>query len=191
MGHRTALAVLAASLFCAIPVQADEAGQPLSFKSVLSETQGHWQGNMQYREGLSDNWINVPAEMEISIAGDGVTLIRQLEYHRTPGSEPDYMTSLEMLDESQTGIAFTELHAGAEPTVARQRISQGQLSDPHNWMYVYFVDGTDGERPVMKRVTVIRDEDTLASVTEVDFTDEDGTNWQQSSRTSFTRVAGD
>ena len=136
MGHRTALAVFAASLSCAMPVQAEEAGQPLSFQSVLSETQGHWQGNMQYREGQSDHWINVPAEMQISMAGDGVTLIRQLEYHRTPGSEAEYVTSLEMLDESQTGIAFTELRKGAEPTVARQRISQGQLSDPYNWMYV-------------------------------------------------------
>ena len=191
MGRRIALYVLAASLFCAVPARADEAEPALSFKAVLSETQGRWQGNMQYREGRSDRWVNVPADMKISIADDGVTLIREMEYRRIPGSEADYVTSYELLDEDKVVIAYTELRAGMEPIVGRQRIAQAQLFDLDNWLYVYFVTGTEGGRPVMKRVTVIRDEDIMGSVTEIDFTDDGSTDWQHSSRTDFTRVNDD
>ena len=63
---------------------------------------------------------------------------------------------------------------------------EGFTGDPLRWTMIEETQGSDDNRPALLRITTIRDGDSLQSLKQVDFQDDEKVEWLSRNRTKLT-----
>jgi hypothetical protein len=164
---------------------------PLSIAEVRAGMIGRWEGKLEYRDYQADQWFGLPVKVEVRDAGDGVTQIRTADFDDGPKTGIVRISTVSMLlkDGASESSASFRKDRDVTLTTARLALRPGPASATR-WTLVAEETATDDNRPARLRETTIRDGDTMVTLKEVDFTDDQTETWLVRNRTTLKRVGG-
>ncbi|GGB74779.1 SH3 domain-containing protein [Blastomonas aquatica] len=185
-------------LFCCLiltatmPVHARStmAPAPVDLATARASMVGAWQGTLEYRDYTADRWFSIPVRTQIAEQGDGATMIRSSDFDDGPTVGNVRITSVELFDPAAGTVSVGTFRKGrvAEVTTYAIRIAPGSRDATH-WTIVEEAEGSDDDRPATLRLTTVRDGDTVETLKEVDFLDDDAAQWLVRNRTRLTRTS--
>lgn len=179
------------AMFGALPVSAQSAPltAPVDLVAARASMVGAWQGTLEYRDYSADRWFGIPVKTRISDQGDGATTIRACDFDDGPKVGNVRITSVELLDAAAGTVSVGTFRKGrvAEVTTYAIRIAPGSRDATH-WTIVEETAGRDDDRPATLRLTTVRNGDTIETLKEVDFLDDDASQWLVRNRTRLTRM---
>jgi hypothetical protein len=178
-------------LFFAFPASAKSSppAAPVDLVAARASMVGAWQGTLDYRDYTADRWFGIPVRTRIADQGDGATTIRSSDFDDGPTVGNVRITSVELFDPAAGTVSVGTFRKGgvAEVTTYAIRIVPGSRDATH-WTIVEETAGRDDNRPATLRLTTVRDGDTVETLKEVDFLDDDTSQWLVRNRTRLTRT---
>lgn len=162
-------------LLATIPATAQES--PITLAEARASVAGIWQGELQYRDYQADRWFGIPVSVEASIVGDGVTVIRRASFDDGPARGTVYITSVGMLGPDGMTEYAASFRADRPAENGTSVLSLVEARDAEHWVILSAAEGVDDNRPAHIRETTTRDGDSLVTLKEVDFTDDDVDEW--------------
>ncbi|GAA4031822.1 hypothetical protein GCM10022281_09300 [Sphingomonas rosea] len=162
---------------------------PLTVAEARASMVGRWEGKLEYRDYQADAWFGLPMKVDIRDAGDGVTQIRTADFDDGPRTGIVRITGVAMLAKdgvTETGASFRKGKDVSLDT-ARLALKPGPASAT-NWTLVAEQTATDDNRPARLRETTTRTGDTMVTLKEVDFIDDQGEAWLVRNRTTLKRM---
>lgn len=193
----TSLAILAA-LAATTPAAAQPTtAQPDPAGFTVAEARaslaGRWTGKLEYRDYQEDRWFGLPVTIDAELVADGVTLIQRAAFDDGPKTGTVHITTVSILGADGSTEQTASFRAGqtAELGSAALRLTgtaNGTAADTTHWTMIAERVGEDDDRPAHIRETSTRDGDTLVTLKEVDFTDDDGEHWLARNRTTLERL---
>ncbi|MDM7955167.1 hypothetical protein [Blastomonas sp.] len=171
----------------AAPVAAQDA--PVDLVAARASLTGAWQGTLEYRDYTADRWFGIPVKTRIADQGDGATTIRSSDFDDGPKVGNVRITSVELFDAAASTVSVGTFRKGraAEVMTYAVRIAPGSRDATH-WTMVEEAAGSDNNRPATLRLTTFRDGDRVETLKEVDFLDDDKSEWLVRNRTRLTRT---
>ncbi len=183
---KTAAALLALSL--ALPVAA-QAPPALTLAEARASLAGAWEGQLQYLDYSSGKWEGIPVTVTVTLEGDGNTITRRATFDDGPRVGNVFITSLEMLGPDGVTEYSTGFRAGRVPELGKATLTLAAATDAAHWTILAVEEGSDDNRPARIRLTSTRDGDSLVTLKEVDFLDDDKEEWFSRNRTVLARAA--
>lgn len=185
------LAALAALAFACQPAAAQDT--PLTVKSARASLAGEWRAELQYRDYQSGEWVGIPYTATVTMVPDGVTQLRTSAFDDGPARGIVYITSVSMLAADGTTEYGTAFRADRPAEINRFQVRLGEPAagarfDAANWVLVSEADGRDDNRPARIRETTTRAGDTVTTLKEVDFTDDNKNEWLSRNRSVWRRA---
>ncbi|WP_116969875.1 hypothetical protein [Blastomonas sp. UPD001] len=183
-------ALLALSL---VPVSAARA-QPASSSApdaaaARASLAGSWEGELGYLDYSANRWFGIPVKTRIIDQGDGATMLRISDFDDGPKVGNVRITTGELFDEKAATVAVATFRKGRSVEVMTYAVRIDPASrDAMHWTMVEETKGTDDNRPAMLRLTTVRDGDKVETLKQVDFLDDDKSEWLTRNRTRLTRV---
>lgn len=150
---------------------------------------GRWQGELGYLDYGANRWFGIPVKTQIIDQGDGATMLRVSDFDDGPKVGNVRITSGELFD-AQAGtvsVATFRKARSVEVTTYAVRIDPASRDATH-WTMIEETKGSDDNRPATLRLTTVRDGDRLETLKEIDFLDDDKSEWLTRNRTRLTRV---
>lgn len=99
------------------------------------------------------------------------------------------ITSVEVFDAAAATVQVGTFRKGRAAEIMTYKVSLAPGSrDPLHWTMIEQATGEDDERPATLRLTTLRDGDRVETLKEVDFLDDDKTEWLTRNRIRLTRV---
>jgi hypothetical protein len=147
---------------------------------------GHWKGKLEYRDYRSDAWFGLPVVVNIADGGDGVTQIRTADYDDGPKVGNVRITTVMMLGpggDEESAATFRKGRA-VELSKAKLAVAAASLS-PTDWTMIETSQGEDADRPATLRLTTTRKDGKVVVLKEIDFSDDDKTEWLIRNRTTL------
>ena len=183
-------ALLALSL---VPVSAASA-QPASSSApnaaaARASLAGSWEGELGYLDYLANRWFSITVKTRVIDQGDGATMLRVSDFDDGPKVGNVRITTGELFDGKASTVAVALLRKGraVEVTTYAVRIDPASRDATH-WTMIEETKGSDDDRPATLRLTTVRDGDKVETLKEVDFLDDDKSEWLTRNRTRLTRV---
>lgn len=149
---------------------------------------GAWAGSLEYLDYTANKWFGIPVVTRIEDQGDGATTIRRSDFDDGPKVGNVRITSVELFDADKQSVAVATFRKGrtAEITTYTVRLV-GTPKDSTHWTMIEETRSTDDDRPAVLRLTTVRDGASVVTLKEVDFLDDDKSEWLKRNRTSLTR----
>ena len=183
-------ALLALSL---VPVSAASA-QPASSSApnaaaARASLAGSWEGELGYLDYSANRWFSIPVKTRVIDQGDGATMLRVSDFDDGPKVGNVRITTGELFDGKASTVAVALLRKGraVEVTTYAVRIDPASRDATH-WTMIEETKGSDDDRPATLRLTTVHDGDKVETLKEVDFLDDDKSEWLTRNRTRLTRV---
>jgi hypothetical protein len=178
--------VTTALLLAAVPVQA---AAPVDLAAARASLAGAWAGTLEYRDYTADKWFGIPVKTRVEDQGDGVTVIRKSDFDDGPKAGNVRITSVELFDAAKNSVAVGTFRKGrtAEIYTYTARLAADPRDATH-WTMVEETKGEDDNRPATLRLTTVRDGNALETLKEVDFLDDQKSEWLVLNRTRMTRT---
>ena len=167
------------------------AAQPVTALTVtdaLRSTVGQWEGKLEYRDYQADRWFGLPVKVEVRDGADGVTLIRVADYDDGPATGIVRITTVSMLTDDGTRQSSATFRKGRPVETETAVLELASVRDATRWTLVETIAGKDDDRPATLRYTTVREGPTLVTLKEVDFSDDQKTEWLTRNRTTLTAV---
>lgn len=178
-------------LFVAAPAfaQSPTPAPPLDLATARASLDGAWAGELEYRDYSADTWFGIPVKTRIEEQGDGATSIRSSDFDDGPKVGNVRITTVELFDAATGEVSVGSFRKGraAEITTYRLRLDPASRDAAH-WTMIEEAKGSDDDRPATLRLTTVRDGDRLETLKEVDFLDDDKSEWLVRNRTRLTRT---
>ncbi len=188
--YRSAV-LFAVGLIACTTASASAQTASIDVAAARASTIGHWEGSLEYRDYSADRWFGIPVTTTISDAGDTVTLLRVSDFDDGPEKGMVRITSMSLLGEDGTTEYATSFRKSRLPELDRSTLSITSAADVQNWVMVSMRDGRDNNRPALIRETTTRAGNQMVTLKEVDFSDDQRTEWLMRNRTALTlRQAG-
>jgi hypothetical protein len=176
-------------LLCIIASPAFAQPAPVDVSAARASIAGNWEGRLEYLDYSANKWFGIPVTTVVEDQGDGVTMIRKSDFDDGPKVGNVRITSVELFD-PVAGTVTTGTFRKARPvevfTYAVRM--EGTAADATHWTMVEETLGKDDGRPAMLRLTTTRDDNTIETVKQVDFQDDDKSEWLTRNRTRLKRV---
>jgi hypothetical protein len=171
---------------CTAPLAAAPAVDVAAARSSLV---GNWEGSLEYLDYSANEWFGIPVKTMIEDQDDGATMIRKSDFDDGPKVGNVRITSVELFDPASAMVTVGTFRKGkvAELTTYSVRM-EGTATDATHWTMVEEVLAKDDDRPAILRITTTRDGDTLVALKQVDFQDDDKSEWLSRNRTKLTAV---
>ena len=100
------------------------------------------------------------------------------------------ITSVELFDAATGTVSVGYFRKGKAASVDVYSVKlEGPAADATHWTMVEETKGQDDNRPAMLRLTTVRTGDTVETLKQVDFLDDNKAEWLSRNRTKLTRVA--
>lgn len=176
--------LLAAALAVQAPAAAPSAVAPMTVATARQSLVGEWRGKLEYRDYQADKWFGLPVKVSVRDGGDGVTLIRTADFDDGPKTGIVRITTVSMLDGANETSATFRKGRKSELNTATLALSPASRDATH-WTIVETSTATDDNRPATLRLTTTRDGAHLVTLKEVDFTDDNKSEWLQRNRTTL------
>lgn len=174
-----------------IAFAAPAVAQPVSVDVTAARASlaGKWEGSLEYLDYGANKWFGIPVKTLIEDQGDGVTIIRKSDFDDGPKIGNVRITSVELYDPVAGTVSTGTFRKGRTVEVGSYKIRiEGTPIDAAHWTMVEETLGSDDERPAMLRLTTMRDGDRLETLKQVDFQDDDKSEWITRNRTRLTRA---
>lgn len=163
---------------------------PIDIAAARVSLVGKWEGRLEYLDYSANEWFGIPVKTLVEDQGDGVTMIRKSDFDDGPTVGNVRITSVEIYDPAAGTLTTGSFRKGrsVDVTSYTARI-EGTPVDATRWTMVEEALGRDDDRPAMLRLTTTRDGNTLETVKQIDFQDDDKSEWITRNRTRLTRVS--
>jgi hypothetical protein len=185
--HVRIFALFAALAFGHNALAADEAAFDVAAARVAMA--GQWSGKLEYLDYGANRWFGIPVSVRVENQGDGVTTIRKADFDDGPAVGNVRITSVELFDPAQSTVTAASFRKGRAVDLMIYRLSVGAVSrDVRNWTVIEEAQGQDDDRPAIIRLTTTRTGDAITTLKEVDFQDDDKSDWLTRNRTTLTRT---
>ncbi|MEM8826221.1 MAG: hypothetical protein AAGD40_04770 [Pseudomonadota bacterium] len=153
-----------------LALTAPASAQNMTPAKALASLSGEWVGALQYRDYQSDTLEEIPLASDFQPAGDGQS-VYQLTRYTDPGFDVFIATLHSVTDESLTSAISRK---GRPFELLNQTVTMAKAgAEDHDWVMVTERIGLDDDRSARIRETWTRSGDTLRTVKEVDYLDED------------------
>ena len=177
---------LAASLFFAAPAASQA---PVDLAQVRASLDGVWEGKLEYLDYTSNKWFGIPVKTSVENQGDGATMLRKSDFDDGPTVGNVRITSVELFDTTKGTISIGTFRKGREPEISIYNVRLvGAPKDATHRTLLEETTATDDNRPAMLRLTTVRDGNTLETLKEIDFLDDEKVEWITRNRTRVIRV---
>jgi hypothetical protein len=178
--------VTTALLLAAVPANA---ATPVDLAAARASLAGAWAGTLEYRDYTADKWFGIPVRTRVEDQGDGATVIRKSDFDDGPKVGNVRITSVELFDAAKGTVAVGTFRKGrtAEIYTYTARIAASPRDATH-WTMIEETKGEDDNRPATLRLTTVRNGKTLETLKEVDFLDDQKSEWLVRNRTRLTRT---
>lgn len=168
-----------------LAMSAAPASAALTVADARRSTLGRWDGKLEYRDYRADRWFGLPVKVEIRDGGDGVTTIRTADYDDGPSTGTVRITTVSMLSADGGKETSATFRKGREVELDTASLVMANARDASHWTLVETVAGKDDDRPATLRYTTVRDGDSIVTVKDVDFTDDQASQWLVRNRTTL------
>lgn len=158
------------------------AAQPIDLLNTLV---GEWDGQLEYLDYSAKEWFGIPARTTVRAGGDGVTFIRTTDFDDGPQTGIVRITTVSMLGVDGATEYTTGFRKGRVPelTVANLRVES--YTDAVHWVLVSDGKAMDAGRSATVRLTTTRDGDKVVTLKQVDYDDDDKSEWLDRNRTTL------
>jgi hypothetical protein len=183
-------ALLAFLLFPAPAAMAQPApSSPPDIATARASLTGSWEGELGYLDYSANRWFGIPVKTRIIDQGDGATMLRVSDFDDGPRVGNVRITTGELFDEKAAMVAVASFRKGRTVELMTYAIRIDPASrDATHWTMIEETKSTDNNRPATLRLTTVRDGDKVETLKEVDFLDDDKSEWLTRNRTRLTRV---
>ena len=185
--------VIASLLILAAAAAAPAFAQPASvdIAAARAAMTGTWSGKLEYLDYGANKWFGIPVKTQIKVQRDGVTLIRKSDFDDGPKVGNVRITSVELLDPAAGTVTTAAFRKGRSVEIFTYAVRfDGAPADATHWTMVEEALGKDDDRPAILRLTTTRDGDSIETVKQIDFQDDDKAEWITRNRTRLSRIAG-
>ena len=167
------------------------AQEPVDLAAARASLTGNWEGSLEYLDYGANKWFGIPVETRIEDQGDGATVIRRSDFDDGPTVGNVRITTVEFFDDSKGTLSVGTFRKGREPEISVYAVRlDGVAQDATHWTMLEEVDAKDDDRPAKLRLTTVRDGDQIETLKQVDFLDDDKTEWITRNRTRLKKLAG-
>jgi hypothetical protein len=160
---------------------------PVTLLAARSALAGQWEGKLEYLDYSANKWFGIPVKSMVEDQGDGATLIRKSDFDDGPRVGIVRITTVELFDAVKSKVAVGGFRKGrdSEITVYAVRF-EGAPKDLTHWTMVEEAEAKDDDRPARLRLTTVRDGNTVQTLKQVDFLDDNKSEWLSRNRTTMT-----
>ena len=174
-------------ILAAAPAFAQSA--PVDIAAARAALTGTWSGKLEYLDYGANKWFGIPVNTQIEDQGDGATMIRKSDFDDGPKVGNVRITTIELLDQAAGTVTTGTFRKGRSVETFTYAVRfDGTPADTSHWTMVEEALGTDDDRPAMLRLTTKRDGDSIETVKQVDFQDDDKAEWITRNRTRLSRI---
>jgi hypothetical protein len=150
---------------------------------------GNWEGSLEYLDYTANEWFGIPVKTVIEDQGDGATTIRKSDFDDGPKVGNVRITSVELFDAAAGTVSVGTFRKGKVADLTSWSVRmQGPATDATHWTMVEEVLAKDDDRPALLRITTKRDGDSIVALKQVDFQDDDKSEWLSRNRTKLTLI---
>jgi len=182
---------LAFLLICIIATPAMAQPSPVDVATARVSIAGKWEGRLEYLDYGANKWFGIPVTTVVEDQGDGATIIRKSDFDDGPKVGNVRITSVELFDAAAGTITTATFRKTRPVEVFTYNVRmEGTAPDATHWTMVEQSLGRDDDRPAILRLTTVRDGNTIETLKQVDFQDDDKTEWLTRNRTRLKRVGG-
>ena len=184
-------AVVTTILLLALTPTAALAETPVDVAAARASLDGTWEGQLEYLDYSANKWFGIPVKTRIESQGDGATTIRRSDFDDGPTVGNVRITTVELFDTAKSTLSVGTFRKGREPEISVYSVRlDGAAKDATHWTMLEEVDAKDDDRPAKLRLTTVRDGEKIETLKQVDFLDDDKSEWITRNRTRLTKVAG-
>ena len=186
------MSILAAVLFSALaPATAGPTSSPpIDLAQARASLEGRWEGKLEYLDYSANKWFGIPVTTAVEDQGDNATMIRRSDFDDGPSVGNVRITTIELFDAAKATVAVGTFRKGREPEISIYAARLvGAVNDATHWTMVEETKATDDDRPAMIRLTTVRNGGSVETLKEVDFLDDDRSEWMTRNRTRLTRLS--
>jgi hypothetical protein len=172
----------------AILLAAPAIAQPaIDVATARASLAGNWEGSLEYLDYTANQWFGIPVKTAIEDQGDGATIIRKSDFDDGPKVGIVRITSVELFDAARNTVSIGTFRKGKTADIYTYTVRlDGVPVDRTHWTMIEDVVGMDDNRPAILRITTTRDGNDLTALKQVDFQDDDKTEWLSRNRTKLT-----
>lgn len=164
---------------------------PIDVAAARESLAGNWEGSLDYLDYGANKWFGIPVKTVVEDQGDGVTMIRKSDFDDGPKIGNVRITSVELFDPVAGSVTTATFRKGRPVDVFTYNVRmEGTAPDAMHWTMVEESLGKDDGRPAILRLTTTRDGNRIETLKEVDFQDDQKSEWLTRNRTRLTRVGG-
>ena len=187
MQHISSLLILAAA--AVTPAAAFAQLAPVDIAAARAALTGTWAGKLEYLDYSANKWFGIPVNTQIEDQGDGATMIRKSDFDDGPKVGNVRITTIELLDPAAGTVTTGTFRKGRSVETFTYAVRfDGTPADTSHWAMVEEALGTDDDRPAKLRLTTTRDGDSIETVKQIDFQDDDKAEWITRNRTRLSRI---
>ncbi len=184
MRHLTILLVLLAA-----PALSASTDKGARAASLLAQTAGRWQGELQYRDYQSNTWQGLPMSVTIATQPDQVTTVRTAQYDDGPKTGIVTITTVNSVDPAASTISYASFRRARATDVGVEKIVKvEQGADASHWTIVTTETRKDGDQIAEVRETTTRDGDAMTMLKEVNPLDDKQDEWLPRNRSVLRRI---
>lgn len=157
--------------------------------SLLTETAGQWQGELQYRDYQSNTWQGLPMKVTVTAQPDHVTTIRTAQYDDGPQTGMVTITTTTLVDPVASTLSYAIFRKSRETDVGLSQLTKAKLgADRTHWKIVTIELRKDGNEAAEVRETTTRDGDSMTTLKEVNPVNDGKDVWLPRNRSVLHRV---
>lgn len=189
MRRISSLLILAAA--AVTPAAAFAQPAPVDIAAARAALTGTWAGKLEYLDYTAKKWFGIPVSTQIEDQGDGATIIRKSDFDDGPKVGNVRITTIELLDPAAATVTAGTYRKGRSVDIFTYAVRfDGTPADATHWTMVEEALGKDDDRPAMLRLTTTRDGDSIETLKQIDFQDDDKAEWITRNRTRLSRIGG-
>jgi hypothetical protein len=161
----------------------------LSASSMLAQTAGRWQGELQYRDYQSNTWQSLPMSVAIVAQPDNVTTVRTANFDDGPQTGIVTITTVMLVDPAALTLDYAIFRRNRPTDVGASRIVDvAQGADAFHWSIVTVETRKDGNEVAQVRETTTQDGELLTTLKEVNPAGDNKEVWLPRNRSVLRRT---
>ena len=181
--------LLSALLITSAPGEAPDTAVPIDVSTARASLGGKWAGTLEYLDYSAGEWFGIPVSTQIEDQGDKATTIRKSDFDDGPKVGMVRITSVELFDPATSTVTVGTFRKGRAAEIVTSKLSiKNPSNSAENWVLIEQVLGKDNNRPALLRLTTTRAGDSLETLKEIDFQDDEKSEWITRNRTRLKRV---
>jgi hypothetical protein len=163
--------------------------QPVDGAAARASLAGQWAGSLEYLDYSANQWFGIPVKTSIEDQGDQATTIRKSDFDDGPTVGIVRITTVELFDAAAGTLTTGTFRKGRTVDVTQYAPRMDRTpKDADHWTMIEETLGKDNDRAAMLRLTTTRDGNSLETIKQVDFQDDDKAEWITRNRTRLTRT---